>query len=572
LINLAVKILIAFLALFHFHLTGGYGSHFYYYHREELEDTYEIARNSLKDSIKCTGWYPFWQSTNYYRVGEPWVDWYFYESQRSYSNYYIESYAAYSKRYKKLFSWCEAYFSNEITAFEQELDELNYKLTIEKNNKSEINYCKNKIRELKEKIQTLKSKQPFAQKALQDGFEDVTKELLNLYNNCFQCHQCPRAIYEKGRIFFDRGDTENFVEDISLLLTLNTNQNPEALVLLGEAYNEANLYNQAIQALSDAIKNDPTNKKAYLQRAIAYFENGDQELALSDYLASGLKPTIIEVQKYEKLYKISQGIAAGCIKGGIDSAINFIPSLLSSIYGLGRGAWAFAANPIGVSVELVESAVNCFEFIKENISAEILATLVPELKECIQKWERLEDEQKGHYIGYVIGRYGIDILAWGGCARGMQAYRHLKEANAVFTLEKVAFSGKNAEEISLASKNFSEARGQYTKGCWLHHGQQEKHIPGANNFRQNGSELSLSLKELEQETLPKIGTGLPARGLFGQSGYQEFVEYDKVIGIYVSKDGQTRLPTTIGKIHYNAEGGYHVVPAHPNIFKFKREK
>jgi len=52
-------------------------------------------------------------------------------------------------------------------------------------------------------------------------------------------------------------------------------------------------------------------------------------------------------------------------------------------------------------------------------------------------------------------------------------------------------------------------------------------------------------------------------------GYQEFIEYDKIIGVFYTKEGAA-LPTKCGKVHYNIKNEYHVVPCHPDIFKFKR--
>lgn len=52
----------------------------------------------------------------------------------------------------------------------------------------------------------------------------------------------------------------------------------------------------------------------------------------------------------------------------------------------------------------------------------------------------------------------------------------------------------------------------------------------------------------------------------GQSGYRErvdFIEYigecryEKEIGVWVQE------PTTMGILYYDAEGGFHVVPARP---------
>ena len=60
---------------------------------------------------------------------------------------------------------------------------------------------------------------------------------------------------------------------------------------------------------------------------------------------------------------------------------------------------------------------------------------------------------------------------------------------------------------------------------------------------------------------------MPSRFSFGEGGYKELVEFDEVIGIHVDIKTNSRIQTSIGEIHYNQIGGYHVVPVDPNKIK-----
>ncbi len=66
---------------------------------------------------------------------------------------------------------------------------------------------------------------------------------------------------------------------------------------------------------------------------------------------------------------------------------------------------------------------------------------------------------------------------------------------------------------------------------------------------------------------PKLGEGVPTRFSFGEAGYKETVAFDEIIGIHVDRDTKTRVLTSIGDIHYDMSGGYHVVPVDPNKLK-----
>ncbi len=63
------------------------------------------------------------------------------------------------------------------------------------------------------------------------------------------------------------------------------------------------------------------------------------------------------------------------------------------------------------------------------------------------------------------------------------------------------------------------------------------------------------------------GKGHPERGVPGQAGFKETVDFEEYIGIWKSEDSILTLPTTRETIHYGKKGS-HIVHLHiliPNI-------
>jgi filamentous hemagglutinin len=88
----------------------------------------------------------------------------------------------------------------------------------------------------------------------------------------------------------------------------------------------------------------------------------------------------------------------------------------------------------------------------------------------------------------------------------------------------------------------------------IHQGKQGKHIPGDNNFIEGNSELT----HPDPQYLLNQGAG---RGV--RVGQREHVDFGENIGTYVNRTSGERSPTTRGTIHYDANGGAHIVPAPP---------
>ncbi|MFV0465273.1 MAG: polymorphic toxin type 50 domain-containing protein, partial [Lachnospiraceae bacterium] len=90
-------------------------------------------------------------------------------------------------------------------------------------------------------------------------------------------------------------------------------------------------------------------------------------------------------------------------------------------------------------------------------------------------------------------------------------------------------------------------------------GQQNKHIPGTNNYKQelaNGKLKSILSADPQQLLDDFAGTGQK----IGTN--KERVDFGNVIGKYVNPETGEAVDTTVGIIHYGKNGA-HIVPARP---------
>lgn len=381
-----------------------------------------------------------------------------------------------------------------------------------------------------------------------------------------QCRKNPRAYYESGVLHFLRGNVIEAIEDgITFLKKVDADADLSSVYLqLGEAYSETLEYDKAIECLTKAIKASPENKQAYFERAVAYFENGQFDQALEDYLVSNIKPKSLSLEA-EDFVSFASGISIGAKNGGVQAGVEFIPSLLSSLHGIGETLWTFAQDPIHVSQDFVESAIDCFNFVRSSTSQELLETIVPELKDLIGNWDQLAPDKRGEGTGFIIGKYGVEIFASAGVIKGMQFFRQLKRANSLLNLQAAALSERNRSLIVAEAAKRAKARQEVFRSANLkiQWGKQGKHVEGHNSYT--------SLKNRSILTHPdpqklvdnfagkgaKIGNTRP-----GVAGYKENVDFGEFIGYSVDRETGEKIATTCGTIHY-AKDGVHIVPARP---------
>lgn len=218
-------------------------------------------------------------------------------------------------------------------------------------------------------------------------------------------------------------------------------------LIQGSLYNDYLLHGAAIKILTQAIQINPHNRNAYIERAMAYFETNQLELAFQDYesvrkltITSPIKPdqtNILYIPNCipENQKEFSIGLVSGIVNGAQTSAKDFFPSIFNCYRGILNGLWAFACSPTEVSQEVIQAAYALGNYISTHSMEECIQCAIPEIKELSLSWKRLDDRTRGQKFGYIIGKYGIDIFGSIGLIKGVNTVRALKRANALYTLE-----------------------------------------------------------------------------------------------------------------------------------------
>ncbi len=449
-----------------------------------------------------------------------------------------------------------------VTAQDMAWDAVKYSCTYTEFSKTfqgGINYCNKKGKFL-------------ASNRLNKGFSDVGDLFLDLYNNCILNHHNYRSVFERGKIYFDRGHVEACLVDMTDLLNagmaddlLKDIKPTDLLITKAQACLEIGEYEKAIEALSDVIKKDPKNKEAYFHRAAAYFETGRFDEALKDYLLSD-KGKGMPKSTFEATKEFTSALLINVCQGAAESAIDFVPSLCSSAYGFGETLWAVhPLNPQSLE-NTSQFASACYEMAEcvadycQNVDWQTVEGYVDQVKTLGERFDNLSDLEKGELIGYTIGKYGVDLFAGGAVVKSVSTYRKLRTANRLCTLEAMAVSNANKEAVVTSSLKHASERESFFKNVKLEWDKQNKHVIGKHNYQPGKSIFEHPNAE---DLLKKYsGKGKPVRGNFGESGYQEIINFEEFIGYNICDQTGEKIPTTWGKIHYSKNKA-HIVPTRP---------
>ncbi|MBA2369876.1 MAG: hypothetical protein H0V82_12795 [Candidatus Protochlamydia sp.] len=410
--------------------------------------------------------------------------------------------------------------------------------------------------------------------------EQLPSQIISLYKDMIS--KCPHksflTIYNRGLLRSMEGDWEGALNDIRLVIDSNKLKNDivssKICQKLGEACIELNLFIEAIDSLDKAINKAPENKEAYFFRAAAYFEIGNFEEALNDYLMSDKGKSFAKTIKAPKGFK--QSLLENLCIGMQEGSVEFCPSLCNSIFGLSTCIWA--AHPLNPQVldNAKEFSEVCYEAAKiiintsKNIDWE---QIDQSIAESLKNLDNLNNEKKGEVIGHTIGKYGVEIIGQAimclGAAKGIElststytTLQKIKNLNRACNLESMALSNANKESMIASACQHSVKRESFFKNSKIIKDLQSKHMKGAHNFEPMKSEW---VHPDPQGLLTKFsGTGMPIKNEhYSVPGYKERVDFEEIIGYYTTKkDPNLKLPTTKGIIHYSKKGA-HIVPSHP---------
>ncbi|WP_250228388.1 polymorphic toxin type 50 domain-containing protein [Anaeropeptidivorans aminofermentans] len=142
----------------------------------------------------------------------------------------------------------------------------------------------------------------------------------------------------------------------------------------------------------------------------------------------------------------------------------------------------------------------------------------------------------------------------------LQGAQYSKEIKEFYVSNNKALEGANA--IGIRDGKGPEGTGSKANpnGIKVNKGQQDKHIPGTNNYNQEvakGKPRSILSENPQQLLDDYAGTGQ----LVGAT--KERIDFGKMIGQYYDEATGTYTDTTKGIIHYDSKGQAHIVPARP---------
>ena len=91
----------------------------------------------------------------------------------------------------------------------------------------------------------------------------------------------------------------------------------------------------------------------------------------------------------------------------------------------------------------------------------------------------------------------------------------------------------------------------------IHHGRQNKHIIGSNNYKLGRSAFYGTVDDAQDLVNRFAGTG------YWLNDHKERIDFGKVIGQFADMETGEMLDTTVGIIHYS-KNGIHIVPCAPS--------
>lgn len=410
---------------------------------------------------------------------------------------------------------------------------------------------------------------------IDESMSELTNQYALLFEYCLKNHSNLNSLHDYGMFAYRNNNFEKSLEVLSLMVDKAVelgqleNLNTEFYHSLGSVCIEVMAYDKAVKYLTESITKDPSNKAAYFDRALAYFETGNFDQAINDYLASDKgKSTPSSVKEASDSF--TEALLNSTLKGMADAAVEFVPSLCSSAYGLGETLWITAQHPVesaknfaNAAYAIGECAVNYCKGLDRNQ----IEGCIEQIKVLYDNYDQLNDSQKGELIGYAIGKYGVDIFAMGGFFKGLNAMKNLRNVNRICNLDAMVISNANKEVLVSSALKHAAERENYFKNISIHWDRQNKHIPGKHNFDVSKGTISIEPQKLEILVKKHVGKGQKVSGEFGEAGFVERVDFGTIIGKYATGPNVSPaqfLPTTKGIIKYAKDGKVHVIPSDPS--------
>jgi tetratricopeptide (TPR) repeat protein len=233
-----------------------------------------------------------------------------------------------------------------------------------------------------------------------------------------------------------------------------------AYQMRGEKALQAGFYSQAVGDLSQAIHLNPEHPMPYLHRGVANLQLGQYDKAMEDYKNFELKSP--PIKNPFVLGEFALAFAKAVPRGAIDS---------------GKALGGFVVDAVAHPIRTCEQTWDVLEQLASLARTSeweaISEVLVPEIHELVTDWDTKSSTEKGDLSGYVVGKYGSDILIPGAAGKllgkGVQGAEHLlsasrglKTAKEIYLLEAAGAVGENLG-LSMEEGIINASRGIVTQ-------------------------------------------------------------------------------------------------------------
>lgn len=227
--------------------------------------------------------------------------------------------------------------------------------------------------------------------------------------------------------------------------------------------------------------------------------------------------------------------------------------LFGALFVLILGWFGFLSTAEAAITEPVPSNVHAYEYDGHQNSSEPTLAIT----------ERGPPSRAhGHTTSNAVGRWSHGASARSGRDTTPTVYTYSDLAEAVQVAKTASASSEvtpGVQRTAARAMRSHVAAKTVDDLPTVNWGQQSKHFPGHPNFIPGRSTLTANPEVLIQ----RAGTGTPVSGVpRGQAGFKERIDFGDNIGTYVSRDG-TSSPTSIGILHYRADGSVHIIPGRP---------
>ncbi len=230
-----------------------------------------------------------------------------------------------------------------------------------------------------------------------------------------------------------------------------SNFNAMAYQMRGDSALASGCFSQAVHDFDRAIELNPSGSLLYLNRGFAHFGLGNYDRSIDDYQEFAL---YTQREQSSSAADFSLGFAKGLPRGIYDSGETFLLFLSDLV-----------AHPVDTAGQMWDALKLLSDLARTAEWKELSKALVPEAHHLVTEWDTLSSDKKGERTGYILGKYGSDIIIPGALAKGVASgvkgaqelsavYKSLQTAEKTLVLETASGMGN----ISKAEKAMQAGR------------------------------------------------------------------------------------------------------------------